>query len=496
MQKADEQGKEAASQKADARSEEAAPQKADEQGEEAAPQRADEQGEEAGTPLTLPQARAIAVHALGRGDTQLVLRLAAGLLQANPDDAQAHVLIAAAQAKAGQYTAARKAAGRAYRVSDAPEARVLAAQMAARAALDENRPTLTQIWLRRAALNTDDAASQNRIARDYARVRAMNPLSVRVGTSIRPSDNINNGTDNTLETVDGVPTSAFVQGPSRALPGTIATLDIALRYRLRATETSQTALVSRLYIRRAAMNGEARALVTGPGTLPPYTRNSDFGSTVFELGLRHRFALGARGNSAMVGLVAGQSWSGGDRIYDTLRFELGRSVKLSDAARLTLSAAVEHRWSTISDVRDITQWTGSAAYTLKRPGGDVLGLSYTLTDTVTDYQRSRATGHSLRASYSFAKALGPAQVSVSATYANTAFPEFFFFELTPPFSVSRVDRARQDHAVYGDLTLFFKDYDYAGFAPSVRFRVGGRNSNYSLYENRETSVDFQIRSTF
>ncbi|MEL7092267.1 MAG: hypothetical protein AAFN94_11085 [Pseudomonadota bacterium] len=493
---ADEHGEEASAQGADEQREEASAHVADERSEEASAQGADERSEEAGTPLTLPQARALAVQALSHGDTRLVLQLAAGLLQANPNDAQAHFLIAAAQARAGQHTAARKAAGRAYRASDAPRARVQAAQLAARAAFDEDRPTLTQIWLRRAALNTDDEASQNRIAADYARVRAINPLSVRIGGGIRPSDNINNGTDNTLETVDGVPTSAFVQGPSRALPGTIATLDVDLRYRLRATETSQTALVSRLYIKRAAMNDEAKALVRGPGALPPYVRNSDFGSTVAQLGVRHRFALGAKGNSAMVGLVAGQSWSGGDRLYDTLRFELGRSVKLGDAARLTLSAAVEQRWSTVSDVRDITQWSGSASYTVKRPGGDILGLSYTLTDTVTDYQRSRATGHSLRASYTFAKSLGPAQVSLSATYANTEFPEFFFFELVPPFFLTRVDRARQDHAVYGDLTLFFKDYDYAGFAPSVRLRVGGRNSNYSLYENRETSVDFQIRSTF
>ena len=69
---------------------------------------------------------------------------------------------------AGDHIAARKASAKAYRLGASRKDRVRAAEMAARAALHEERPTLTQLWLRRAALNVEDSVAMDRIAADYA----------------------------------------------------------------------------------------------------------------------------------------------------------------------------------------------------------------------------------------------------------------------------------------------------------------------------------------
>ena len=82
----------------------------------------------------------------------MAINLAQGLLKADPDDAYAHLVLATAMARAGHPKEARRAASLAYRHGSTPRARVQAAQLAARSALQEQRPTLTQLWLRRAAL--------------------------------------------------------------------------------------------------------------------------------------------------------------------------------------------------------------------------------------------------------------------------------------------------------------------------------------------------------
>ena len=48
----------------------------------------------------------------------------------------------------------------------------------------------------------------------------------------------------------------------------------------------------------------------------------------------------------------------------------------------------------------------------------------------------------------------------------------------------------------GDVTLFFEDYDYAGFAPTVRISAGRRSSNFSMFSSSEFSVSLGIRSKF
>ncbi|MEO0937330.1 MAG: hypothetical protein AAFY38_04175 [Pseudomonadota bacterium] len=432
--------------------------------------------------LTLQEARAMAQYALAQGDAALAWRLGAALLEADQNDAGAHFIMAGAAAQAGEAKAARQSAARAYRSSAAPADRLRAAQYAARAALEENRPTLTQIWLRRAATNASQDVDMRRIAHDYARVRRMNPWAIRIAGGVQPSNNVNNGADTALQVIDGVPVVGSLSGDAQALSGLVGTLDVKLSYRLSGSATSQTQLGGRVYVRQVALSSDAQAQA-------PNAQNGDFASTYAEAALTHTFALGAAGNAATLGAALGQAWSGGDHDYDFGRLFASRSVGLGKATRLSFNLSLEERHSAQLASQDQTITTLGTALSHTLSSGDKITLSYSLRDVDAGHINSRSTAHSLRLGYSFGRQIGPAQVTAALTLGDVHYPDF-------RVGFIEVPGGRQDQSVYADVTLFFPDIDYAGFAPALRIRTGSRNSNVSRYDSREFSVGLQIQSKF
>ncbi|WP_299656583.1 surface lipoprotein assembly modifier [uncultured Tateyamaria sp.] len=432
--------------------------------------------------VTLDQARVLAYQALQRGHIEFAIKIARGLLDADPNDASAHFILAAAMAKSGDATAARKFAARAYRISDSRSDRAAAAQFAARASLIEERPTLTQLWLRRAAVHATDEVSQKRIAEDYQRVRQINPFSFRVGLGFRPSNNVNNGADSALQVIDGVPAVGVLSGSAQALDGNIGLFDLSLRYRLRRTDRSETSVGSQVYVRKVWLSSEAKAQA-------PDLENEDLGSTYLDNSVTHHFALGAKGNTASVGFGFGRAWSGGDERFDFLSLRGSRSIRLGDRTRLSLTASVEDRASAIHEILDETLFKLGTSVQYKRENGDSIGVSLGFTETASDFSNAASSSQSIRATYGFGKPLGPAKVSTSLTIGQADFDDYRVGFISVP-------DGRKDESVYADVTFFFSDWDYAGFAPSVRVRTGRRDSNISRFESREFSVDFQIRSSF
>lgn len=418
------------------------------------------------------------------------MQLAHGLLQANPNDAGAQFIIAAAAGQKGDNRTARRFAARAYRNSDDPKSRLRAAQFAARAAMQGKRPTLTQLWLRRAATNTKDPRDVKNISDDYARVRAINPFSFNIRGSVAPSNNVNSGADTSLQIIDGVPVVGYLSGSAQALSGVTATADVSLRYRIARSETGATTVGTRVYHRRVWLSSEAKALA-------PDVDNGDLWSTYADVSVDRFFRLGAKGNTATLGASLGRSWSGGKENYDFAKLRAGRQLKLSASTRLSFSLSLEERRSARMDAtgtrrlasQDQTLAQIGAHLTHKLGSGDTLGLSFSVADVDAGHDNTRTSSTSLRASYSFGKPLGPADVTASLTLGQNDYPDF-------RVGFIEVPGGRQDHSVYADVTFFFSDYDYAGFAPSLRVRAGQRSSNVSRYESNEISVGLEIRSKF
>ena len=431
--------------------------------------------------LTLDQARALAVRAAVEGQPRAVLQLAGGLLQADPRDSMAHFLIAGAHGMLGQPAAGRKSAARAFRYAQTQGRRFEAAELAARLSYVEKRPTLTQLWLRRAIQSAPNDQVERQLGKDYARVRAENPFSFSLRGGLRPSSNINNGADSALQIIEGVPVTGVLSGSAQALSGLIAQGDLSLRYRLRGDAKSLTSVAGRLYVQRVMLSEEAK-------DLSPTSRNDDFGYTYAEVSLDHAFATKDDGGSARIGAAAGRLWSGGTSAYDFARVTAGRSWKLAPDVRLTFSGSAEMRHAIDPRRQDNQRFslTGAVQHTLA-DGGRVQ-LSLNLQDVRSDFVNDRSTGGSLRATYAFARQIGPAVVTAGVTAGYQDYPDYVAFVKVPG--------GRQDRSIYADVSLFFPDYDYAGFAPTVTMTTGRKSSNVSRFDTRELSISLGIESKF
>lgn len=430
--------------------------------------------------LTLDESRALAQQALLQNQPQVTLQIASALTQINPKDAHAHLMVAAAQAELDQPTPARKAAALAYRRSENPNQRLQAARIAAEQALAEDKPSLTQIWLRRAALHTKTEMQTTALARAYARVRAMNPWSLHAGLSIRPSNNVNNGSNSAFNVIEGISSVGVIDPASQALSGTIGTFDLSVGYRLRGDARSRTTLRAHLQQREVHLSSEAKRLA-------PNASGSDFGWTYASLGLDHAFAIGTRkGDHAKLALTYGLLYQDGDKEYNFARLSAERVWQATEADRFRLGGTVS-KFDRNPDIFDSITYSLTGGYDRRLANGDTLGTSLTLRTSDSDNANSRADAASLRLNYAFAKKWGPAQASASLTYTHSDYPDFTVINATPE---------RQDDSLNASLSLFFSDYDYAGFAPKVTIRAGRRSSNISLYETRELSVLVGIQSKF
>ena len=443
--------------------------------------------------ITLDQARQLAIYALQNGDPGLAIQVSKGLLQADPRDPLAYYVIAQAHAGLSQPNLGRRAAARAYRYSENDQARFQAAQLAAGMAYQEGKPSLAQVWLRRTALYAPTEQAEAGVARDYRALRIINPWSFRLRTDLRPSSNVNNGSDTALNIIDDNPDGGSIPVSGQALSGLIGSLDIATSYRLRADSNSRTSIGGRIYAQRVALSSAAKDLLASnplPGAEP--VRNSDFASTYAELSLSHGFAVGDKdkGGSALVKASFGESWYAQERSYRFGRIRAERKWRLNEArTQLTLNAMAEDRSKARYTTNDASILGLGAQVEHRLGNGDRVGVILALRDTDAVAINGTFMSASMRTSYSFAKPVGPAKLSAGLVLGYSDYPAYkfsFFFDPIP----------RQDKSAYADISLFFDKYDYAGFAPLLRFRAGRKFSNFSRFESREFSVTLSVQSKF
>lgn len=439
--------------------------------------------EQSGVPLDV--AKAMAIQALESGKAPFAIRIAKGLAEADPKDVDPHFILMSGYAQLGQKAKARKSAARAYRLSEPGAERLKAAELSAGLALTQNRPTLSQFWLRRAAVHAEDDASKALIAKDYARVRAVNPFSFRIRGGITPSNNINGGSDSAINTIDGVPGIAGINSTAaQRISGLVGTFDAEFGWRVQQNDTSQTQLGLRFYTRQVDIDDDAKKE-------DPTISSRDFGATLTEVSARRDLVLGGPGKYLSLGAFAGRAWFADEQNFDFLRGTIARTVPLSEATRLTIDGSIERRIDAQHDPLDQTRHQVGVNLRHRLGNGDRMGVSLSLLNVDSDHVNVRRNSATARLTYAFGEKIGPVKLSTALTYGYNDVADYTTGGglLSPP-------GGRQDKSLHADLTMFFPDYDYAGFAPSVRFRAGRTNSNVSRFESRSFSVSFEIKSKF
>lgn len=432
--------------------------------------------------MSLDDARELARSALINGDHAIAVDLGGQILRLRPDDVDVMLLVATAELERGHFREARKAAARAYRESEDNQIRLNAAQLAASAALYENRLTLSQLWLRRAATNTSAPQDLHRIGADYLRLRRLNPFSFHFRGQIAPSNNVNNGANGSELIIDGVPLTGELSGSAQSLSGIIYVTDAQLKYRIAQSRKGSTTLGTRLYAKRVSLSSEAKRLAPG-------LKEAELGTTYLDFSVARKILWGTPGNGAGGELSFGRAWAGESHHYDFVKLNGTRFFRLGDRTQLSFSAAVEERNLNRSFGQDQTLFSFAAQLSSQLSWGDRVGLSMTVIDVQTEDVNQRSLSTGVYASYSFAKPWGPVQISASLAVEQAAYKAYQIGWIAVP-------GGRKDTLLATDLTFHFKDLTYAGFTPALRLRAGRRFSNVSRFESDVISMNFEIRSEF
>lgn len=428
--------------------------------------------------MSVEEARALAQSAALQGRPALARDVAAALLRENKQDRTALIVLAAVEPQLGRPAQGRMAGTRAWRLSDTRAERYEAARLTAFAATREDRQTLAQFWLRRAAANAPTDAALAQTGSDFGRVRRLNPWNVQLSLDAAPSSNVNGGSSSTVNVIDGIPYVGTLSGDAQALSGWTYSGDAQVSYRLAASAEARTGLRFRLYGRGVALSDEAREIA-------PSSQNADFAAIYGAVSLDHDRRLD-NGSWGIEGTLGG-NWYGGELAYGFARVELDRQWREAGEPSWRLSGSYEHRWDDGGDTdSQILKLTGSGSQSV--PLG-ALTYGFTLESVDAPSPNDRAVALRLSTGLTYENLIGPAQLSVSGGIEARHYPDYTFLIVPVP-------GGREDLRVWSSLSATFVDWSYAGFAPVLTLSGSATDSNVSRFERSELSLGISFRSTF
>lgn len=430
--------------------------------------------------FSLPQARA-AMHRSGReGNIALARQLALAVIEANPEDGEAQYVLAQSARRLNRPAEAYRAATAAYRLAETDLQRFQSAQIAATTAYETSRLTMAQLWLRRGHDAAPTDASRTAIARDFRRLRRINPLLLELSFHFSPSSNVNNGSDDSLNYIDGVPLVGLLSPSAQALSGLEYGSDLRGRYRLTPPGTrTELSLHGRYYLRKVRLSSEAREAA-------PTARNGDFAFSVAEMALRGRHALGER-SVASLGLAIGRAWYGGEPNFDFGRLEAGWQVAAGERTRLGLRGFGELRRDTADRDSQVLQASVFASHFTPTLGTFTTTLSLRDHESVLSIYSSRSV--SARVEWQPAKQVGPVTLDLALEGTYSDYPDF-------RVGIISVPGGRQDRSLAASMNLGFPDVSYRGFIPELTVAASRTRSNVSRFDTTELSLGLGIRSAF
>jgi hypothetical protein len=438
-----------------------------------------------GLVLGLAQSREFARRALLAGQVQLARSVALALLEADPRDPAALVILAAAETRLGAPARGARAARLAFRSASGrgPEARMLrhdAARVAAEAAEAQGRPTVAQVWLRHAATAAPEPALRADAEALHRAVRARNPFQGSFRLHLAPTTNVNRGSRHDTLIVGGIETPFVLSGDARALSGLEIGVSGAAGWRIAAGEGWSLEAGGRLAHITYRLSAEARRLA-------PDARGGDFAQTQAEGGLRLHLRPGQGAGPATVGLTAGRAWYGGDPLARSLRLDIGKTFALTPATALRVDLLTERQWRDGPGDREAGVHAVQAHLIHRRPSGDVLRFRLTGVDVASDDRNAAHRAVTGEARIELARPLGPLRVSLSVTAGWRDYPVF----MNGVFGAGR-----EETSFGGAVEMLFPGAEVWGFAPAVTLRGGRTQSNVSRFDSEQVGLEVAVRSTF
>ncbi|MDR7123986.1 hypothetical protein [Pseudotabrizicola sp. 4114] len=420
-----------------------------------------------------------AEYALAAGDLQTARQLAQHQLQTNPQDAAALSVLAAVDLAHGQPKAARQNASRAFAAGDSKHERFVAARLAAKAAHGQGQSLVAQYWLRRAVQDAPTAQAEAVAITDFQSLRRVTRLHLSFDATFRPSENVNNGAQDPMLSIDGIPTHFIFTPSSRALPGAETRLGFGLRYRLTGTERRGTDLGLRLTHSAVVLNDRARRIA-------PLARGSDFSTSTADVQLSHYRAV-TEDTFLRGGVQLGQSWLAGHHYANRAKLDASLTQRLSPATLTRLGLALERQWRT-GTAPAATALMIDSATEHRLPSGDVIGFRLIAGKTVSydANQENKSLSSELR--YSVGKSLGGVQLSGALGLGLRDYPVFF--------GGAFGNSGRHDRTASASVDLSLTRLSAFGFEPVFSLETRRTRSNISRYDGRDLGLGIRIRSSF
>ncbi|MBM1219628.1 hypothetical protein JQU17_05415 [Ponticoccus sp. SC2-23] len=426
--------------------------------------------------------RELAALSLADNNWAQARALSEALLERNSDDMAALSILSQAAFRMGDFATARTSAARVYR-SDAPKSRrYQAARLAALAAVNEDRFTLAELWLRRALIVAPTPEDVAETTNDARQVRRANPWSTNVQLSFSPSTNINGGATSELNYIDGVPIVGVLSASAQALTGFVALADLRTTYRLNETSESRQTVSARVYARAPIPVGESLQAIEDEGV-----KIEEFSTARLEFSFAHDQVV----EDGLFGINAdiGGYWAGAEYDYSYLRLGLDRTFRLTPELSLTGSGYAEQRFAPDDFAREDVVLSLSGSVVSRMADGSQGSATLSWQGRDSDSVNNTYNSYTFQLGYTPAEQFGPVQLSGAVGVQYTDYPDYVVgFILVPD--------GREDTRLFGNVTALFPDYSFAGFSPLVRMNVGTTDSNISRFEVGEFGVELGLRSTF
>ncbi|MEL7279564.1 MAG: hypothetical protein AAGK79_04365 [Pseudomonadota bacterium] len=427
--------------------------------------------------LSLAQAQELALKALRSGQPRLAFALSDGLLEADPKNGHALYIKAKALGQLQDFDEGRKIAAEAYRAARTDLQHFESATLAAQLSFADQKMTHSQIWLRRAAHHAPNKMLKDASVSAFLQVRNRNPLNFQLSFSVSPSDNVNNGSNSPLNIIDGTPVVGSLSPSAQAISGWVASLNMQGAYRFRETQTSETRVVARAFLRHVEFDNPV-----------PGISSSDLASQRLQLGLSHIW-MPEQSGYWRFDVNGGRTWYAGDPFYDFAGLGASRVQKLSDRWRLSFGGGVEHQFDLTRPIFDSTVWSGIAGLSYALPGGSEIGFSARYREIVSNGANRNSQQWTGIVSYTHGRRIGPAKLSVQVGHSTLDYDRYFVGPISVP-------EGRVDSSWFGEISATIDAASYMGFVPVVSLRSEQSRSNISRFDVEQTGVTVGVRSEF
>ena len=425
--------------------------------------------------LSSAQAKGVAIQAVRSGNFPVADAVSSAILNQDPDDADMLMVRAVLGRQVGNIEAAREAGARAYANAENPNLRFDAAILVADLYAREEKYLRSEFWLRRADQASSSPQQEQITENLFRRVRQLNPLTVQLRFTARPSNNVNNGAETLEIEIGGLPFRLNDTG--QQLGGYEASTGVSLSYRLSESQTHRTSLLGELFYRKIWLDSDAKEAA-------PEADGSDYDYGVVIVGLQHqRLIWPDIGPSQFTGLL-GQSWYGGDELARWLELSGRQSVRLDERSSLSFGTTIRTENRLDDEINDSEQLSLSVDYRRAVESGGSFGLGATFRNVWSDSATVDRFSTEVRADRAFGQ-IGPMVPRIRLSLQNQNYHEF----------TSTID-GRQDRSVTLDLNARFPDVRFYGFVPEASIRARKTDSNVDIYDRNEYSFGITAVSRF